>query len=487
MGVDGRRAVALFVSAISLGVAADVFFEGRPLGLNVALFAICFVGALALILHAGRAPLHQGRRWMAAPLLLFAALFAWHDSPLLTAANALALGGALSLGALRRTQPRPQEASLTDYAAGVVAAGAATFAGTINLLEREVPWRDLRRVRGERATAVGRGIAIGVPLLAIFGGLFLAADAVFRRLAQAAVPSISHAIWVHLAVAALAAWASAGLLRDLVAPKESSRLVSAERLAAKQPRLTLGGTEVAVALFLVDLLFLAFVAVQARYLFGGRSVVLAHQHLTYAQYARHGFFELLAVSALVVPCVLTANAIARERLALVRALSAVLIALELAVAASALQRMRVYVDQYGLTELRIYVTGVTIWIMVILVWAGATVLRGQGRRFAVGALVAGFAATVALNVANPDALIVRTNLDRGRVDPAYLATLSDDAVPALIRRLPQLAVADRATVARALLARRFEGDPLAWNASRAHARAAVANARAELGLLASRG
>ena len=51
-------------------------------------------------------------------------MFAWHDSPLVTFANTLALVGALSLGALRRSQPRPADATLADYGAGLISAGA---------------------------------------------------------------------------------------------------------------------------------------------------------------------------------------------------------------------------------------------------------------------------------------------------------------------------------------------------------------------------
>jgi cell shape-determining protein MreD len=42
MGVDAKRAVALVGSALALGIAADVLFEGRPLGLNVFVFVACF-------------------------------------------------------------------------------------------------------------------------------------------------------------------------------------------------------------------------------------------------------------------------------------------------------------------------------------------------------------------------------------------------------------------------------------------------------------
>lgn len=43
---------------------------------------------------------------------------------------------------------------------------------------------------------------------------------------------------------------------------------------------------------------------------------------------------------------------------------------------------------------------------------------------------------------NPEAVVVRHNVDRAvrteKVDPGYLAELPDDAVPALVRALPDL-------------------------------------------------
>jgi uncharacterized protein DUF4153 len=461
MSREARQGLALLGVAAALGGLGDLFFHGRPLGLNVLLFAVCFIAALAFLLRVGRAPLHQGRRWMAAPLLVFAAAFLWHDSPLLTAANLLALAGAVSLGALRRTQPSPTRASVREYTAALASAGAGAFAGSIHLLHHEIPWEEAgRRMRGDRAASVARGIALGVPLVALFGGLFLAADAVFKRLVTAALPDLSH-VWAHAFVAAAIAWLAAGLLRDLIAPSEGRRVLPADLLVAR--RLTLGATEIAIALAALDLLFAAFVAVQFRYLFGGPSGA------TYAHYARHGFFELVAVSVLVLPVLLAANALARGRL--VRGLSFALVALEIVVAASALERLWLYQQQFGLTELRIYTSGVVIWLACVFVWLSLTTLRGR-RRFAVGALVLGFAFTAGLNVLNPDALIARTNLDRPRVDIAYLGHLSDDAVPTLVDRLPTLRPEPRRELTFWLLRRgRGDGGLLGWNASRSRAHA----------------
>jgi hypothetical protein len=149
--------------------------------------------------------------------------------------------------------------------------------------------------------------------------------------------------------------------------------------------------------------------------------------------------------------------------------------------------MHAYVDQFGLTELRLYATGVIIWIAVVLVWSFATVLYGEKRRFAIGVIVAGFAATLALNAVNPDALIARTNIARGHADPAYLSQLSDDAVPTLVARLPRITdPAAQAALAQALLARKTETGVLSWNRSRSAARSAVASHRDELESFARR-
>ena len=58
-------------------------------------------------------------------------------------------------------------------------------------------------------------------------------------------------------------------------------------------------------------------------------------------------------------------------------------------------------------------------------------------RFAIGAVICLFSFVATLNLLNPDAMIVRKNLQRyktiGHLDLEYLTTLSADAVPSLIK------------------------------------------------------
>src|SRR5581483_12056672 len=131
-------------------------------------------------------------------------------------------------------------------------------------------------------------------------------------------------------------------------------------------------------------------------------------HLSYAEYARRGFFELVVASALLLPVLLAAGwACSRTRTVsrLYRALTVVLVLLLAVVMASALRRLQIYVDAYGLTELRFYAVSFLILLAAVFVWLLGGVLRNQRDEFLAGAIVATLLAIIVLNAANPDGVI----------------------------------------------------------------------------------
>jgi hypothetical protein len=457
-----RLALGLLGSALFLGLLGDELFRATPLGLNVFLWVAALVLVLIALSRWGGAPLTAGRRWMIPTLLLFAGLVVWRDSTWLMALDLFAIVVALSIGALRTALPL-HRVGLTDYAVGLAYAGGAAGGKAVTLMQEDIDWNELPKgSQGRQAVAVGRGLMFAAPLLFLFGALFVAADSVFQDYVSNAVPNPGE-LTFHVVLIALFGWVSAGLLREYLTRPSPVRM-------EVRPFFRLGATELTVVLALLDLLFLAFVLVQIRYLFGGASTVEARTSLTYAEYARHGFFELVTVAALVLPLLLLFDWLRRREDGrsdrLFKLLAGALILLLFVVMASALQRMRLYQREYGLTELRVYTTGFMLWLAVVLVWAGVTVLRGRRDLFAVGALVSGFAAILTINVVNPDALIARTNLDRPNLDLPYLMRLSDDATPTLAKALPSLDPATRRALVAELESRRQSEDWRNWNWSR---------------------
>ena len=223
---------------------------------------------------------------------------------------------------------------------------------------------------------MSRGVLLAAPLLILFGALFVAADAVFERLVLEVFGFDLAKVFSHLFLFCFFAWISAGLLwAGLMA-----RIP--QNLALPHPRaISLGIVEVGVVLGLLDLLFLTFVVIQVRYLFGGAGHVATTAGLTYAEYARHGFFELATVTALALPLLLLAHWLFtpenRTHEITFKSLAMIMVGLLFIVVASALQRMYLYTSEFGLTELRLYTTVFMFWISAVLVWFLLTVMRSR--------------------------------------------------------------------------------------------------------------
>jgi hypothetical protein len=485
-----RLGISVLAAALALGVLGDGLLRAGPPGLNVLLCAAGLgAAALGLARWQGIALLGDGR-WLLAPALCFAAAFAWRDSPTLKVWNGLALTAALVLFAYRARSGSLRLAGLVEYLQAGLLAGTQAIGGPLVLVFRDVRWSELASGRWYGPwLAVGRGLLLAGPLLLVFGGLFMAADAVFEGLITTLFRWNLGKLLGHAFMIGFLAWLAAGLLRQtFLAPNPSVEE------GWDRGGMSLGLVELGVALGLLNLLFLAFVAIQVPYFFGGAATVLDVRGPTFAEYARRGFFELVTVAALVLPLLLLAHWLLRQRPArqqrAFNLLAGLLVAQLFVIVASALLRMSLYREIYGETELRLYTTAFMLWLAVVFVWFLLTVLRGQRRRFAFGALLSGFAALAILNALNPDALIVRTNIGREfqvdapttartrpqPLDESYLLTLSADAVPTLVELLPSLPP-DKAASLAPKLAERWRApahqDWRAWNWGRYQAWSAV--------------
>lgn len=474
-----RLAFGVAGGALLMGILAERLLWAMPWGIGAGLWITALVGGAAVLAWRGGVEVRGDGRWFAAVAVLFAFALAWRAAPPLAALNVMGVVLAVLVAAWRARAGRLIGARVGEYLRGIVMTVAHTAGGALALVIGDVPWR---RVGSEGGFGIGvlvRGVLLSLPLLVVFGALLANADPVFERLLSRLFAWSSEELLARVVFTAVWAWIAAGLLRQvLMGPEVRGLSVAPPRL-----QISLGASEAAVVLVLLDLLFLTFVIVQIRYLFGGSQLVEAATGMTYAEYARRGFFELVTVCALVLPVLLVLQALVGEETRGRRAfrlLATALLGLLLVVIASAIQRMRLYQDAYGLTEQRLYVTAFMVWVSVSLLWFGTTVLRGRESRFAFGSLVAGFGTLAVLNLMNPDALIARTNLAHahatGRLDGAYLSQLGPDAAPVLLPRVGGWAGSAACEYALLLGARleRADGGWTTWNAGRSRAVAELA-------------
>ncbi len=315
---------------------------------------------------------------------------------------------------------------VASVAGGLVPARAARW------VKRTLARVRLPRLRSRRVWLV---VAVTAGLLAIFGALFATADPAYGALLSGALPSVNIPDTLRRLIV-LGAVTGGAILAAYLAhqPPTTDALAPPSGWQVRRWEWT-------VPLVVLDLLFLSFVLVQLNVIFGGRSHVLTTDGLTYAQYARQGFWQLLVVTVLTLAVVAiaarTAPKTTASDLLVVRLLLALLCLLALVVVASAIHRMSLYEQEYGFTRLRLFVDTVELALggtFLLLLAAGVRMTNTWLPR-AVVALAA--LALLALAAVNPDAYIANHNVTRyeqtGRVDVGYLATLSADAVPALVR------------------------------------------------------
>jgi hypothetical protein len=431
------------LAALAAAFAAAVLLPGEPLGVGVTLvFALVAVAAATGVRPTFDALVFGGFA------LVFAALTTVRDAGWVVG---LDLSAAWLLAAVAVSGPTV----------------AAPLAPVIRL--RELPV--LLPSMPPGAPPVVRGAVLATALLVPFGALFLTADAAFAQLAQGVpIPSTASLSGRTLAFA-LVLLAATGLALSARRPLQTSMPRVPRRLTP---------WEWAIPLVLLDALFLAFVVVQLTVLFGGHEHVLRTAGLTYAEYARQGFWQLLAAAALtfavVGAAVLVADAPRRSQRLVLRLLLGVLCVLTIVVVASALRRLLLYEEAFGLTRLRLLAEAIALWfggLFALVVTAG--LIAPVRRRLPRIAIVGTAAALLAFSFVNPDGLIAERNVERwrhtGRLDVAYLQTLSADAAPALADLPPAL----RRRALAPLAVRLAAGEPWSsFNLSRESARSQLA-------------
>ncbi|MET8153982.1 DUF4173 domain-containing protein [Actinoplanes sp. NPDC049668] len=339
-----------------------------------------------------------------------------------------------------------------------------------------IPWvrRHLRASR--RNPGIARRVAFSVGLtvvvLFVFGALLSSADVAFSTLLDKAVPPFdigSIFKWIFLAVVG-GLIAVAGTY-TLSAPPATGSLDT-------DGRSRFGLVEWAPACAALVLLFAGFVAVQFTVLFGGATHVLETSGLSYAQYARSGFWQLVAVTLLSLALLAALARWARrdeprERM-LLRVLLGLLCGLSVVIVVSALTRMWAYQRVYSFTGERIFVMSFELLLGVVFIMIAAAGIKWQGR-WIPGATV-GLAVLMLLGLAvlDPEGYAASRNAVRyehtGKIDAWYLRALSADATPALTRLPDPVRRCTLSWIADDLR----EPDPwYAWNLGRARARAAL--------------
>ncbi|MFB9274783.1 DUF4153 domain-containing protein [Cohnella cellulosilytica] len=436
----GSSLLALIGAFALAAVHQYLFFDHNP-GFSFPIFiALLYV----YLFHdwKSRPTGTTGFGWfLLAVILLLSLTYGLFDNPIFRVLNLLAIPGLvfLHLAVLRGSNRIPwwDIRIVGEALAHLIPRSLLQIPRVFRVL-RVALFRRLDTKRQKTATKVAVGLLIAAPLLLIVIPLLASADGAFNRLLNGIPGWISRfslgelfgrLLWIIVfgILFAIYFWSFA---------KPPRRKKSAEKADEARPsKPSIDAVVLTTLLLAVNAVYVLFVVIQFTYLFGAWDGLLP-DGTTYAEYARRGFGELVAVSAINFGLLTVSLAYAGARKSFVNVLLYILVVCSGVMLYSAYIRLAMYEEAYGYTYIRFLVHAFMIYLAFLLLIAGLrirTSLVPMAKCF----IVLSLAAYTLLNYVGMDRLIAENNIARfeetGKVDREYLSDLSADAIPTLVR------------------------------------------------------
>jgi hypothetical protein len=378
-------------------------------------------------------------------------------SPWVTAPALLTAAAALVVAGQDRLTIRRRPSLLVDFIVDAVAV-VPWLSGTLS----RIAGRVTSRPSGGLAPIV-RGLALTALVLVPLTLLLTSADPVFGQLLTESLGGVEG--WSHVPIIAM------------LLPLVALPVAAAHRAGRADPRPATGASagsmsmvEGAMVLGAVTVVLAAWGATQVLVAAGGADRLLATVDLTAAENARRGFFQLVAVTSLLIVVVLgvdrfVARPTQRDRLRFLALTS--LIGIEtIGVVIATYARLSLYIQGFGHTMLRLSVAWFLAWLAVVMVlvvvavnmagpFATATPGRPEGRsmadrsssaaahagrqRFWGAAFLLAGAWILAFGATNPEAKVAAGNMNRSAevggptLDVDHLVDhLGPDAMPTIV-------------------------------------------------------
>lgn len=442
----------LWSVVLALGLAFDLLFWKHPIGINFAMFLMACLAGGIYVLTAEQYRPSRNSLWLLIPFTFFVIATFLRKEPL-TSFLAFTFSIVL-IGMFANTYlgGRWFQYRLKDYVYRLFDFLNSAFSLQVSFFMR---FRKEQRELGKPGhsflnAAVLRGILMALPVVIFFTILLASADVVFeQKVADFFAIFNADKIFeytLRLMIILLVAYLLAGAFLHAVSRSKDEKLLGEDGNRKKQ---ILGFTESSIVLGSVAVLFLLFVIVQFRYFFGGQTNIGVAGY-TYSQYARRGFNELVMVAFFSLLLIMGLGAITRREKKpeqkIYSWLNVAIALLVFVILTSAYQRLTLAIDWHGFSRLRLYPRVFLIWVGILFFVIVFLEIFHQERYFTFAFVLASMGFAISLTLVNVDAAIIKRNVFRvsqgKNLNVGHLASLSTDAVPALVKSYQSQGISD---------------------------------------------
>lgn len=432
--------IVLAFSMLVIGFLYWNLIRVEHLGLGVTLFAAVLWGTAAVYFRFGRIKQSRISFFVSGIFALSAINFTLFDGTLVKVLNFLFISLLFVFWVLvtagKRLEERISLYTISDMLRQLFVIPFANFTGCFSGIRQVFA----KSSRGKGVLSGILGIVIFLPVLIMVISLLSSADAAFEGIIDRIELSVSENMLEYLLDLILGLPVACYLYGMLYGNRYPHNIGSVTLESVNKNLETfrfVPGVTVYAGMTALNLVYLVFFLAQTSYLFSAFEGSLP-QTMTYAEYARRGFFELCAVSAINLVVIAGSHLIAkRERVKVLRGETIALCLFTIALLGTAMSKMGMYINYYGLTQLRVY----TSWFMVLLLVFFLIILLRQFKSFQGTrvALISFLILFMVLCYGITDGMIAKYNIERYQegtlesLDLEAMTYLSDAAVPPLYK------------------------------------------------------
>lgn len=433
----------IVASASILGIMTDYFFYGKSIGISFFIFTLSAIAFSLIIAKKFEQKLNKIQVLLLLSAITLSASVFLRTGLFLNFFNIIGSFYLLFLAIILFTKKDFFNSGILQYFSMPISFLLRSFGNAAKLInEQKYPAADKEKFGSMQFRGVIKGIIMSLPVLAILGWFLYSADLVVQayvnKLFDLLYIKINLELILRTLIVFIFSYISIGIFSNL-AEKNKTETPETEKIRTKST----GFIESMTVLFLVELLFLAFISIQFFYLFGGKSYVWGiDEYITYSEYAKSGFYELIKVAIVSFLLIFAIDGSSKietlKEKKIFRFLSAALFVEITLILLSALKRLLLYVNGYGLTLFRFLAFALLFWIFcVFLFFIYKIFMEKKNSVFVFMVFSLTIAVWIGINIINPDALIAKVNIERflngNKLDPIYFSNLSEDAVPEIVK------------------------------------------------------
>lgn len=460
-----RDQLTLLLFALIVGVLYDFLFYDKVAGISVPIFVIAFYTLFWWGIRSGAAlqPRLQFSWLLLIPIFLLSLTYVLFDNPVFHMLNGLAIPMLIAFQTTLTAGKHDGDWGRIRFVRYIlehtIPRALINMAFPFSFVKKGMKNR-IDEGRLNTLKKILLGLVISLPLLWIVILLLSSADLMFSRMISELPDlllnvnlgeTIYRGLWVVLIGLYLFGYIRGMLVTETRSDEKVSDSVDGDvskkvqndtkKVQDGSEQIHLPSLDPVVAgtiLTVINLVYILFVFIQFSYFFGGGMGTLPSD-ITYAEYARSGFMELMLVTVINFTILLMTLHMRKQPSSslrkMLRVLLTLLVVCTFVMLISAYSRLTLYEEAYGYTRFRLLAHAFMIFLGLLFVLAFRRIWNEKVsllRQY----IVVGIIAYVIINYINIDRMIAVHNIERyqktGRIDVYYLGRLSADSMPALV-------------------------------------------------------